>query len=173
MSVYYHLPGLFEFYDLYKAFLPKAWAIQRSKGIIGLLHPEGVYDDARGGDFRRLIYRRLRGHFQFINQKKLFDIGNTRPYSINLYSDEHKPNFDAIFYLFDPHTIDEAYEIKKNPRTLCGIKDENGKVVMYPRVHTVNGDQYEESEEMIRAKQTAILVLPVFQQLVGSLERIQ
>lgn len=112
--------------DLYKAFLPKAWAIQRSKGIIGLLHPEGVYDDARGGDFRRLIYRRLRGHFQFINQKKLFDIGNTRPYSINLYSDEHKPNFDAIFYLFDPHTIDEAYEIKKNPRTLCGIKDENG-----------------------------------------------
>ena len=112
--------------DLYKAFLPKAWAIQRSKGIIGLLHPEGVYDDARGGDFRKLIYRRLRGHFQFINQKKLFDIGNTRPYSINLYSDEHKPNFDAIFYLFDPHTIDEAYEIKKNPRTLFGIKDENG-----------------------------------------------
>lgn len=33
------------------------------------------------------------------------------------------------------------------------IKDENGKVVMYPRVHTVLGDQYEESEEMIRAKQ--------------------
>ncbi len=112
--------------DLYKAFLPKTWAIQRSKGIIGLLHPEGVYDDARGGDFRRLIYRRLRGHFQFINQKKLFDIGNTRPYSINLYSDEHKPNFDAIFYLFDPHTIDEAYEIKKNPGTVFGIKDENG-----------------------------------------------
>ena len=26
---------------------------------------------------------------------------------------------------------------------------------MYPRVHTVNGDQYEESEEMIRAKQDA------------------
>lgn len=36
------------------------------------------------------------------------------------------------------------------------IKGENGKVVMYPRVHTVLGDQYEESEEMIRAKQTAI-----------------
>lgn len=112
--------------DLYKAFLPKTWSILRPKGIIGLLHPEGVYDDAKGGDFRRLIYRRLRGHYQFINQKKLFDIGNTRPYSINLYSDEHKPNFDAIFYLFDPHTIDEAYEIKKNPSTLFGIKDQNG-----------------------------------------------
>ena len=35
------------------------------------------------------------------------------------------------------------------------IKDENGKVVMYPRVHTVLGDQYEESEEMIRVKQDA------------------
>lgn len=112
--------------DLYKAFLPKTWYLLKTKGIVGLIHPEGVYDDARGGTFRRLIYRRLRGHYQFINQKKLFDIGNTRPYSINLYSDEHKPNFDAIFYLFDPHTIDEAYELRKNSKTAYGIKDENG-----------------------------------------------
>lgn len=112
--------------DLYKAFLPKTWSIGKEKSIIGLLHPEGVYDDAKGGDFRRLIYRRLRAHYQFINQKKLFDIGNTRPYSINLYSDDHKPNFDAIFYLFDPRTIDEAYDTKRNCRTQSGIKDEKG-----------------------------------------------
>lgn len=112
--------------DLYKAFLPKTWSIVKHKGIIGLLHPEGVYDDAKGGEFRKYIYRRLRGHYQFINQKKLFDIGNTRPYSINLYSNERKPDFNAIFYLFDPHTIDEAFEIKKNERTQFGIKDENG-----------------------------------------------
>lgn len=112
--------------DLYKAFLPKTWSIVKSKGIVGLLHPEGVYDDAKGGEFRRHIYRRLRRHYQFINQKKLFDRGNTRPYSINLYSDERKPDFDAIFYLFDPHTIDEAYELESNSKTAYGIKDEKG-----------------------------------------------
>lgn len=112
--------------DLYKAFLPKAWSIVSGKGIVGLLHPEGVYDDAKGGNFRKQIYRRLRAHYQFINQKKLFDIGNTRPYSINLYASEHKPDFDAIFYLFDPHTIDETYEVANNPSVQYGIKDENG-----------------------------------------------
>ena len=112
--------------DLYKAFLPQTWAIVKIKGVVGLLHPEGVYDDAKGGDFRSHIYRRLRGHYQFINQKKLFDIGNTRPYSINIYSDERKPDFNAIFYLFDPYTIDESYELENNPKTLFGIKDNNG-----------------------------------------------
>ena len=112
--------------DLYKAFLPKTWSLLRTKGIVGLLHPEGVFDDAKGGELRKLIYRRLRGHYQFINQKKLFDIGNTRTYSINLYSDERQAEFDAIFYLFDPHTIDEAYENENDPKTLCGIKDNNG-----------------------------------------------
>ena len=64
--------------DLYKAFLPKAWSISCKSSIVGLLHPEGVFDDAGGGSFRKHIYRRLECHYQFINQKKLVDIGNTR-----------------------------------------------------------------------------------------------
>ncbi len=112
--------------DLYKAFLPKTWALSTDKSIVGLLHPEGVFDDASGGLFRKHIYRRLICHYQFINQKKLFDIGNTRPYSINIYSFEHDPNFDAMFYLFDPRTIDESYELDSNKKTQFGIKDQNG-----------------------------------------------
>lgn len=66
-----------------------------------------------------------------------------------------------------PSAQDDAYKQlqeqidKDNSRVIAVtghdyfIKDENGKVVMYPRVHTVLGDQYEESEEMIRAKQDA------------------
>lgn len=117
--------------DLYKAFLPTAWTIGNNNSVIGLLHPDGVYDDAKGGNFRKMLYRRLRLHYQFINQRKLFPIGNTRPYSINIYAVDNAPEFDSIFYLFEPKTVDECYEIDNNPQTLNGIKDSNGDWNVY------------------------------------------
>ena len=56
--------------NLYKCFLPQAWDLQREEGVAALLHPEGVYDDPKGGRFRGEIYRRLRAHFQFQNRAK-------------------------------------------------------------------------------------------------------
>ena len=38
--------------NLYKCFLPIGWMLGGKNGIVGLLHPEGNYDDANGGDFR-------------------------------------------------------------------------------------------------------------------------
>lgn len=58
--------------DLYKGFLPLVWYIANDNGISGLLHPEGVYDDAKGGELRSNIYSRLISHFQFHNQKNCF-----------------------------------------------------------------------------------------------------
>lgn len=112
--------------DLYKSFLPVVWYISTPKGVIGLLHPANVFNDSKGAHLRSLIYRKLRMHFQFINQKKIFPIGNTRSFSINIYSYDHNPNFDAIFYLFSPSTIDDCFTIKSNHKTESGIKDANG-----------------------------------------------
>ena len=112
--------------DLYKSFLPVVWYISTPKGVIGLLHPANVFNDSKGAHLRSLIYRKLRMHFQFINQKKIFPIGNTRSFSINIYSYNHNPNFDAIFYLFSPSTIDDCFTIKSNHKTESGIKDANG-----------------------------------------------
>lgn len=42
--------------NLYKCFLPIGWKIANSKGISGFLHPEGVYDDPKGGKLRSEIY---------------------------------------------------------------------------------------------------------------------
>ena len=58
--------------NLYKCFLPQAWRIASAQGVQGFLHPEGVYDDPRGGALRKAIYTRLRFHFHFVNVKKLF-----------------------------------------------------------------------------------------------------
>ena len=41
--------------NLYKCFLPVGWMLAGKRGVVGLLHPEGNYDDAKGGDFRAAI----------------------------------------------------------------------------------------------------------------------
>jgi type I restriction-modification system DNA methylase subunit len=58
--------------NLFRCFLPVAWTNATPYGVSGFIHPEGVYDDPKGGRMRREIYRRLRCHFQFANELRLF-----------------------------------------------------------------------------------------------------
>jgi len=39
--------------NLYKCFMPLAWRLNSAQGVSGLLHPEGPYDDPKGGHFER------------------------------------------------------------------------------------------------------------------------
>lgn len=97
--------------NLYKAFIARSWSWGAERGLIGLLHPEGVYDEARGGHFRSLLYPRLVGHYQFINEKKLFkDVHNLVRYSINIYRvyTRDDVSFRHMGNLFIPATIDES-----------------------------------------------------------------
>lgn len=97
--------------NLYKCFLPQAWRISNASGVSGFLHPEGTYDDSKGGKLRHLIYPRLRSHFQFINEHKLFtDVHNLTLFSINIYGAklEHV-GFTNISNLFVPATIDACF----------------------------------------------------------------
>jgi len=112
--------------NLYKCFLPTGWKIANSKGVSGFLHPEGVYDDPKGGRLRREIYKRLKYHFQFQNQKLLFPIGNTRGYSINIFDNVMNIiDFKNISNIFLPKTIDLSFEYYGDKR-INGIKnDEN------------------------------------------------
>ena len=69
--------------NLYKCFLPVVWRV--GAGVQALLHPEGPYDDPRGGSLRESIYARLRAHFQFANEVLLFaEVDNHTRYSINI-----------------------------------------------------------------------------------------
>lgn len=97
--------------NLYKCFMPLAWSISSPLGVSGLLHPEGPYDDLKGGDLREVIYSRLRAHFQFQNELKLFPIGNQYKFGINIYGPVvGSPKFDLICNLYSPLTIDACYE---------------------------------------------------------------
>jgi hypothetical protein len=97
--------------NLYKCFMPLAWQISSAKGVTGLLHPEGPYDDTKGGGLREAIYARLRSHFQFQNQEMLFPIGDRVKYSINIYGAALvTPHFDNLANLFVPATVDACYQ---------------------------------------------------------------
>lgn len=96
--------------NLYKCFLPVSWHLLARAGITAFIHEEGVYEDPRNAALREEMYRRLKYHFQFRNQKKLFPIGNTKKYSVNVFSSmPGAVGFDNIANLFHPSTIDACY----------------------------------------------------------------
>ena len=73
--------------NLYKCFLPVMWRLggkaplptvergwvegHKIGGAQALLHPEGPYDDPKGGNLRAASFRGLRAHYQFQNELSL------------------------------------------------------------------------------------------------------
>ena len=113
--------------NLYKCFMPLAWRLASAKGVNALLHPEGPYDDPRGGELREAMYFRLRRHFQFQNQEILFPIGHRVKYSINVYGPQQEtPAFDQLANLFIPSTVDACYQ-HDGKGLPDGIKNDNGQ----------------------------------------------
>jgi len=113
--------------NLYKCFMPLAWGLNSAQGVTGLLHPEGPYDDPKGGALREAAYLRLRKHFHFINVKKLFsEILHWIAYSINIYGPSRgSPAFDSISNLFLPATVDASY-LHNGEGVAVGIKSPDG-----------------------------------------------
>ena len=97
--------------NLYKCFLPRAWANGSAHGVSGFLHPEGIYDDPNGGPLRQAIYPRLRAHFQITNVNLLFaEVMIWVKFSINVYgAKQEKPNFITLANVFNPVTIDLCF----------------------------------------------------------------
>lgn len=113
--------------NLYKCFLPLVWHLSSEQGVAGLLHPEGPYEDPKGGELREEIYARLRKHFQFVNVKKLFaEVLHWVTYSINIYGPRRQqPAFDTIANVFVPATVDASYQ-HHGDGLADGIKTANG-----------------------------------------------
>lgn len=111
--------------NLYKCFLPRAWTNVNGQGVSGFLHPEGIYDDPKGGGLRREVYPRLRQHFQFHNEVGLFaEVHHATIYSINVYGPiQPVPNFKHIANLFIPQTVDVCF-VHEGRGQVPGIKEE-------------------------------------------------
>jgi hypothetical protein len=98
--------------NIYKCFLSRSWEISASAGVVGFLHPDGIYDDPKGGILRRAAYPRLRYHFQLVNERKLFaDVHHLTSFSVNAYRGDvrERVDFDHMSNLFHPSSIDASY----------------------------------------------------------------
>jgi len=95
--------------NLFKCFLPQVWDHASENGVAGFLHPEGAYDDPKGGAFRFALYPRLRWHFQFENQLLLFpEVHHNTKFSINIYGPQKPVQFKNLANLYAPKTIDSS-----------------------------------------------------------------
>ena len=116
--------------NLFKCFLPQAWYVGAAGGAAGFLHPEGVYDDPKGGVLRSDAYSRLRCHFQFQNGMFLFpEVAHRSKFSINIYGLDvalKEVTFDQVNNLFAVPTVDACYAHDGRGQ-VGGIKDESGK----------------------------------------------
>ncbi|MFS6818127.1 hypothetical protein AAF134_01750 [Synechococcus lacustris Tous-12m] len=78
-----------------------------------------------------MLYRWLRGHFQFENEYKLFaEIHNTVKYSINVYrkplASQDQIRFVSLTNLFGASTLDECFS-SDGVDSVPGIKDANNR----------------------------------------------
>ena len=112
--------------NLYKCFLPLISYLSSHNGVQALVHPEGVYDDPKGGQLREFLYYRLRYHFQFQNSLTLFPIAHRAKYSLNIYGPIREPNFIHLANLFHPKTIDACFTHDGNG-LVGGIKTEDNQ----------------------------------------------
>ena len=95
--------------NLFKCVLVNGFDLLNHNGFMGMLHPDGVYEDPDGKILREEIYQRLRYHFQYENQLMLFpEVLHNVKFSSNVYGGKQKPNFKAISNLFYPTTIDDS-----------------------------------------------------------------
>lgn len=113
--------------NLYKCFLPQAWKFGTETGISAFVHPDGVFDDPKGGMLREQLYPKLKKHFQFTNELKLFaEVDHHMGFSLNVYCNKSSSNFDMITNLFSVSTIEESYSHADIGMVVPGIKDDKG-----------------------------------------------
>lgn len=115
--------------NLYKCVLENAMDMASDdKGYIGLLTPESIYDDPKGQLLRRELYKRLRYHFQYQNELRLFaEVHHHTVYGDQLLGPvrSSSPRFASLSNLFHPSTVDACFA--HDGHGVCGgIKDENG-----------------------------------------------
>ena len=112
--------------DLYRCFMEQMWKHMSVRGSTALIHPESHFTDDKAGALRHEVYRRLRRHFQFINELMLFEIGHKKRYGVAVYGSA-RPNVSFVQYsaLYHPDTAVRS-QSHSGEGAVPGLKDDKG-----------------------------------------------
>ncbi len=123
LTNYPHLEGLQP--DLYRCFMSQVWAHASTTGIASLIHPESHFTEERAGHLRGETYRRLRRHWQFINELRLFEIHNLVTFGVHAYGRPTGVSFVQAAGLYHPETVERSFKHNgEGPEP--GLKDLDG-----------------------------------------------
>ena len=155
--------------NLYKCVLENTMDLaSESNGFIGLLTPESIYDDPKGQPLRREMYRRLRYHFQYQNELRLFaEVDHHTVYGDQLLGPRRSssPKFYSISNLFHPSTVDACFahdghglcEGKKDPEGNWNIKGHQDRIVVFTDVELkILAEAFENGDDWSSVKLTSI-----------------
>lgn len=133
--------------DLYRSFMESTWRSTSPSGIVAMVHPESHFTEQKAVHLRAETYRRLRRHWQFVNELSLFEIHHRVTYGVHVYGvPRQSPLFRMAASLFHPDTVTRS-EVHDGSGDVPGIKDEEGKWDTRPH-----------SERIIYVDETALAV---------------
>jgi hypothetical protein len=95
--------------DLYRCFMEQTWRNASASGIVTLIHPESHFTDEKAALLRENTYRRLRRHWQFINELKLYEIHDQKRYGVHVYG-RSAPHVSFLMAssLYHPDTVERS-----------------------------------------------------------------
>lgn len=113
--------------DLYRSFMARTWRSASVQGTIALIHPESHFTEKKAHHLRSATYRRLRRHWQFINELHLFEIHNLVVFGVHVYgASEEQPRFKMAASLYHPETVTRSLE-HQGGTEVPGLKTAEGK----------------------------------------------
>ncbi|KSU54742.1 DNA methyltransferase [Microbacterium enclense] len=102
--VYPHLTGLQP--DLYRCFMELSWRNASLRGASALIHYETHLTDEKAGVLREASYTRLRRHWHFVNELRLFEIEDHKHYGISVFGNARtEVSFLNASWLYHPETV--------------------------------------------------------------------
>lgn len=113
--------------DLYRSFMARTWLSASKTGVVGLIHPESHFTEKKAQHLRAATYRRLRRHWQFINELSLFEIHHLVSYGVHIYgASSDAPEFLMAASLYHPDTVERSIR-HEGGTEIPGLKDGEGK----------------------------------------------
>ncbi|WP_306453221.1 Eco57I restriction-modification methylase domain-containing protein [Rhodococcus sp. ACPA4] len=117
--------------DLYRCFMERTWRIMSAEGIVGLIHPDSHFTELRAKRLRSEAYGRLRRHWEFRNELRLFEIDHAKQYAIHIYAGESNVFFKQAASLYHPSTVERSL-LHDGSGSAPGLKDDAGNWDLRP-----------------------------------------
>ncbi len=97
--------------NLYMVFMPQTWNHAKGSGVVGMLHQEGHFVEPKAGPLRRETYPRLRRHWHYVNEAKVFpEVDHHTDFSVNVYGEPQSISFLSAANLQLPPTLDRSID---------------------------------------------------------------